>query len=196
MKKIDIEVITEETIRALIELPKGGIYSIESPSPEMLTKFLGEYSHGSKAYRTQGGEDALFCEAACVLHEYGFVHPRPSAIPKNKIGFIVARYEGVNVDWPVISRLFTSGHIISGEWQESVDSSGSVAHPLGTTGADIKGKEMRPNGRYNAQQALDAATTPCQAHSQLDRGRFITERKGTTKLEAVDGDGGTGRTIG
>ena len=68
-KEIDIKVITEETIHALIEFPEGGIYSIESPSPEMLTKFLGEYSHGSKAYRTQGGEDALFREAACVLHE-------------------------------------------------------------------------------------------------------------------------------
>ena len=49
-KKIDIEVITEEAIRALIALPEGGIYSIESPSRETLTKFFGEYSLGSKAY--------------------------------------------------------------------------------------------------------------------------------------------------
>ena len=76
-KKIDLEVITEEAIRALIGLPEGGIYSIENPSPETLTKFFGEYSLASKAYRTQGGDDALFQEVARVLHEYGFVHPQP-----------------------------------------------------------------------------------------------------------------------
>ena len=77
VKKIDTEVITEEAIHALPGLSKGGIYSIVNPSPETLTKFFGEYSMGSKAYRTQGGEDALFCEVARVLHEYGFIHPRP-----------------------------------------------------------------------------------------------------------------------
>ena len=75
VKKIDLEVITEEAIRALTGLPKGGIYSIENPSPETLTKFFDEYSLGSKAYRTQGGEDALFREVARVLHKYGFVYP-------------------------------------------------------------------------------------------------------------------------
>ena len=59
-KKIDLEVITEEAIRALIGLPEGGIYSIENPSPETLTKFFREYSLARKAYRTQGGNDALF----------------------------------------------------------------------------------------------------------------------------------------
>ena len=56
----------------------------------------------SKAYRTQGGEDALFREVARVLHKYGFVHPCPPAMPKNKAGFIIATYEGVQVDWLVI----------------------------------------------------------------------------------------------
>ena len=35
---------------------------------EALTKFFGEYSLGSKAYQTQGGEDALFREVARILH--------------------------------------------------------------------------------------------------------------------------------
>ena len=37
-----------------------------------------------------------------MLLEYGFVHPRPLAMPKNKARFIIATYEGVKVDWPVI----------------------------------------------------------------------------------------------
>ena len=102
VQKIDTEVITEEAIRALIGLPEGGIYSIENPSPETLTKFFGEYSLASKAHRTQGGEDPLFREVARVLHEYGFVYPRPLAMPKNKAGFIIATYTGVQVDWSVI----------------------------------------------------------------------------------------------
>ena len=64
---------------------------------EALTKFFGEYSLGSKAYRAQGGEGTLFHEDSRVLHEYIFVHPCPLAIPKNK-----ATYEGVQVYWPVI----------------------------------------------------------------------------------------------
>ena len=101
-KKIDLEEITEESICALIGLLEGGLYSIENPSPEMLTKFFGEYSLASKAYRTQGGDDALFQEVVRMLHEYGFVHPRPPAMPKIRAGFIIATYEGVKVDWPVI----------------------------------------------------------------------------------------------
>ena len=49
-KKIDLEEITEEAICALIGLPEGGIYSIENPSPEAMTKFFSEYSLSSKAY--------------------------------------------------------------------------------------------------------------------------------------------------
>ena len=45
----------------------------------------------------------MFREVACVLHEYGFIHPRPQVMPKNKAGFIVATYEGIRVDWPVIT---------------------------------------------------------------------------------------------
>ena len=68
VKKIDTEIITEEAIRVLIGLPKGGIYSIENPSPEAMKKFFREYSLASKAYQTQGSEDALFREVARILH--------------------------------------------------------------------------------------------------------------------------------
>ena len=60
VKKIETEVIIEEAIHTLTGLPEGGIYSIDNPSPEKLTKFFGEYSLGSKVYHVQGNEDALF----------------------------------------------------------------------------------------------------------------------------------------
>ena len=44
----------------------------------------------------------MFPEVALVLHEYGFIHPRPQAMPQNRANFIIATYEGIRVDWPVI----------------------------------------------------------------------------------------------
>ena len=90
--------ISEGTVQALVGLLAGGLYSIENPSIEILTEYFGEYSLASKAYRTQGGEDPLFRKVARVLLEYGFVHPRPLAMPKNKAGFIIATFGGIKVD--------------------------------------------------------------------------------------------------
>ena len=70
-KTIDVEGILEATIQAAIELS------------------------ANKAYRTQGGQDPLFREIAKMLLEYGFVYPRPPAIPKNRVGFIIAIFEGL-----------------------------------------------------------------------------------------------------
>ena len=102
IKEIDTEVITEEAIRALTGLPEGGIYTIDNPTSEQLIKYFGEYSLASKGYRTQGGEDMLFREIARVLHEFGHVYPRPPVMPQNRAGLIIATYEGVKVDWPVL----------------------------------------------------------------------------------------------
>ena len=82
VKEIDTEVITEEAIRGLTSLPEGGIFTIDNPTPEQLRKYFGEYSLASKAYRTQGGEDALFREIARVLHEFGHVYPQPLCMPQ------------------------------------------------------------------------------------------------------------------
>ena len=72
---------------------------METPSIEIVEEYLGNYSLVSKEYRTQGGKDQLFREIARVLLEYGFVYPRPPSIPKNRIGFIIATYKGLWVDW-------------------------------------------------------------------------------------------------
>ena len=45
----------------------------------------------------------MFREIVKVLHEYGFVHRRPLAIPKNRIDFIIATFEGLRMDWPTIT---------------------------------------------------------------------------------------------
>ena len=76
---------------------------METPSIEIVEEYLGNYSLVSKEYRTQGGKDQLFREIARVLLEYGFVYPRPPAILKNRIGFIIATYEGLRVDWAAIT---------------------------------------------------------------------------------------------
>ena len=102
IKEVDTEVITEEAIRALTGLPEGGIFTIDNPTTEQLKKYFGEYSVGNKAFRTQGDEDALFREIARVLHEYGHVYSRPPSMPQIRADFIIATYEGVKVDWPVL----------------------------------------------------------------------------------------------
>ena len=89
-------------MQALTGLPAGDLCSIENPSIETLTEYFSEYSIASKAYCTQGEEDPLFREVAWVLIEYGFVHHRPPTMPKNKVSFIIATYEGLKVDWLVI----------------------------------------------------------------------------------------------
>ena len=102
IKGIDTEVITEEAIRALTGLPEGGIFQIDNPTSEQFIKYFGEYSLASKGCWTQGGEDTLFQEIARVLHEYGHVYPRPPVMPQNRAGMIIATYEGIKVDWPVL----------------------------------------------------------------------------------------------
>ena len=47
----------------------------------------------------QGAQDLLFKEVARILLEYGFMHPRPPAIPKYRAGFVIAAYEGLKIDW-------------------------------------------------------------------------------------------------
>ena len=83
-------------------MPTRGLRSIENPSTEILNKYFGEYSIASKSYQTHDDEDPLFQEVARVLLEYGFLHPRPPAMPKCRDGFVIAVFEGLQVDWSAI----------------------------------------------------------------------------------------------
>ena len=97
---IDLAEITEGTIQALMGLQAGGLQSVERPSTEILMVYFDEYSLSSKAYRTQGGEDLLFWEVTRCCRR--FVHPRAPAMPKYRVGFVIAVYEGLKVDWVAI----------------------------------------------------------------------------------------------
>ena len=83
---IDIDGISKAMVQAAIEIPSKGLQSIENPSTDILTEYFGEFLIVRKAYQIQGGENPLFLELARVLLEYGFVHPRPLAMPKNYVG--------------------------------------------------------------------------------------------------------------
>ena len=154
IKEVDTEVITEEEIRALTGLPEGGIFTIDNPTTEQLKKYFGEYSVGNKAYRTQGGEDALFREIARVLHEYGHVYSRPPSMPQNRAGLIIATYEGVKVDWPVL-----------------------IADGLCAAIESVTGKEGRKIGTAVAQW-LTLLAPPIEPMKTTKRGRMM---EGTPK---------------
>ena len=96
---IDLSEVTEGAVQALTGIKAGGLRSIENPSNQILFEYFGEYSISSKAYRTQGGQNLLFGEVAQTMMEYGFVHPRPLAIPKYRGGLVITAYEGLQVDW-------------------------------------------------------------------------------------------------
>ena len=150
IKEIDTEVITEEAIRALTGLPEGGIFTIDNPIMEQLKKYFGEYSVGNKAYRTQGGEDVLFREITRVLHEYGHVYSRSPSMPQNRAGLIIATYEGVKVDWPVL-----------------------IADGLCATIEFVKGKEGRKIGTVVAQW-LTLLAPPIEPVRTMKRGVMNT----------------------
>ena len=70
---------------------------------DILLSYFGMYSPFAKAYRTQGGDDQLFQEVANFLLEVAYVNPHSYHMPKQKVGFIIATYEGENIDWGYIT---------------------------------------------------------------------------------------------
>ena len=72
-------------------------------SEEGLRSYFGEYSPSAKAYQTYGGRDESFHEVARFLLEIGFVSPRFYCVPKKRVGFIIAAYEGEGFDWCLLS---------------------------------------------------------------------------------------------
>ena len=71
VKEIDSEVITEEAIRALIGLPEGDRFSINNPTPKMLTKYFGEWPArrtAHKAVRTPYSGKLLVCSMSMAMY--------------------------------------------------------------------------------------------------------------------------------
>ena len=70
---------------------------------ETLRSYFGEYSPSAKAFQTMGGQDEFFHEVAKFMLEVAFVTPRFYSMPKKRVGFIIATYEGETFDWGLLS---------------------------------------------------------------------------------------------
>ena len=74
--------LSEGMVQGAIELPSGGLHSIENPSTQTLTKYFEDFSIASTANRTEGTDNPLFREVTRLLLAYGFVHHRLLTMPK------------------------------------------------------------------------------------------------------------------
>ena len=76
---------------------------MEIPPSTTLKEYFGMYSISGKAYRTYGGPTKAFGEIAHILMEYAFVHINPTSMPQNKVAIIIREYEGIKVNWGIIT---------------------------------------------------------------------------------------------
>ena len=102
-RRISPDTITNNVIRAALDLQRGGDHDVEIPPATMLKEYFGEYSASGKAYRTYGGPNRAFGEIARILMEYAFVHTNPTSMPQNKAAIIISAYEGNKIDWGIIT---------------------------------------------------------------------------------------------
>ena len=65
---------------------------------ESLESYVGEYSPLAKAYHTQGGLDVFFHDVVKFLLEVACISPQSYCIMKQRVGFIIATYEGEKID--------------------------------------------------------------------------------------------------
>ena len=187
MNEIDIEVITEEAICALTGLLKGGIFTIDNPTIEQLKKYFSEYSTGNKAYQTQGGEDVLFREIARVLHEYGHVYSRPPSMPQNRADLIIATYEGVKVDWPVLIADGLCAAIESVRGKEGRKIGTAVAQWLTLLAPPIEPVRTIKRGRTSEGTPKTTSKRQQLLESRAPRGKATKERA-TSKRQAETGE--------
>ena len=102
-RRICPEAITNNVLRAALDLQRGGDHDVDIPPASKLKEYFGEYSASGKAYRTYGGPNRAFGEIARILMEYAFVHTNPTSMPQNKAAIIISAYEGHRIDWGIIT---------------------------------------------------------------------------------------------
>ena len=83
-RRIHPHTVTNNIIRATLDLKRGGDHEVEIPPSTTLKEYFGVYSISGKAYRTYGGSNKAFGEIARILMEYAFVHTNPTSMPQNK----------------------------------------------------------------------------------------------------------------
>ena len=93
-RRIHPHTVTNNMIRATLDLKRGGEHEVEIPPSTTLKEYFGTYSISGKAYRTYNGSNKAFGEFACILMEYAFVHTNPTSMPYNKVAIIISAYEG------------------------------------------------------------------------------------------------------
>ena len=96
--KINIDMITNATIRKTLGLTSTGERHFEIAPSEVLECYFGEYSLSAKAYRTWDAPDAFFREIVKFLLEVGCVHPNAYGMLKQKAGIIISTFKGHVVD--------------------------------------------------------------------------------------------------
>ena len=97
-RRVSPDTITNNVIRAALDLQRGGDHDVKIPPATMLKEYFGEYSTFGKAYCTYGGPNRAFREIPRKLMEYAFVHTNPMSIPQNKAAIFINSYEGNKID--------------------------------------------------------------------------------------------------
>ena len=101
-RRIHPDTLTNNMIRAALDLKRGGEHEVEIPPDTILKEYFGMYSIFGMAYRTYGGLNKFFGEIARILMEYAFVHTNPTSMPHNKAAIIIREYQGGTVDWGIL----------------------------------------------------------------------------------------------
>ena len=102
-EKINIETITNASIRKKLGLSGMCERHFEIPLAEALEQYFGEYSTSAKAYRTWDISNPFFQEVAKFLLEVGCVHINAYGMLKQKAGIVIDTFEGRSVEWGVIT---------------------------------------------------------------------------------------------
>ena len=84
---------------------------MDSLETEVLESYFKRYFPSAKLYRTYGGQDVFFHEVAEFLLEVACVNTRHYRMPKQRLGFIITRYDGSKVDWGYITGVALREHL-------------------------------------------------------------------------------------
>ena len=96
---INVEEITEEAIRAYLDLPEGGFKDVEILTHERITAYYGDFSTTSQTYKTLGVQSDLLKEFSVLFMTVGFLHLNVNAMPRGKGNYLVVEFKGQRIDW-------------------------------------------------------------------------------------------------
>ena len=98
LQQINISKITDKQVRRTLKLKREGFDVVQKMDKDTLRSYFREYSPSAKAFQMFGGQDEFFHEVATFMLEVGFVTAWFYGMPKKRVGFIIATYEGETFD--------------------------------------------------------------------------------------------------